>query len=126
MRTARARNWRIDDTCSVLRVQRIVRSDGVPYRREDSGNAIPDSSRFAPLGEALVRYPWRWLDFAWDKPHRRRWGRNRRSQKVRARNTRRETQRSYTGNRKGAGELSFFDRNSGRTEKEKRSEERRV
>src|SRR5713101_7862093 len=79
MRTAQARNWRIAGTRPVTPVRRIVRRDGVPCRREDSGNAIPDSSRFAPLGEARARYPWRVLVFAWDKPHRRRWGRNRRS-----------------------------------------------
>jgi len=35
----------------------------------------------------LARYPWRLLDFAWDKLHRRKWGQNRRSPKVRARKT---------------------------------------
>jgi hypothetical protein len=37
--------------------------------------------------------------------------------KVRARNTRRETQPSYSGKPKEPGELSFFDRNWGRNKR---------
>jgi len=59
------------------------------------------------LYRGAARYPWRLLDFAWDELHRQRWGQNRRSQ------------RSYIGKCKGIGGLYFFDRNSGRTKKEK-------
>jgi hypothetical protein len=62
----------------------------------------------------LVRYPWRLLDFAWDKRHRRRRDETGDSPKVRARNERRETQPSYSGKSKVAVELYFFDRNCGR------------
>jgi len=61
-----------------------------------------------------VRYPWRLLDFAWDKRHRRRRDETGDSPKVRARNERRETQPSYSGKSKVAVELYFFDRNCGR------------
>src|ERR1700730_9059761 len=118
MRTARERNLRIAGMCPVLQIPRIVRSDDVPCRREDTDNAIPGSSRFAPFREALARYPWR-LFF----PR----GTNRfagsRDQtgdpKCSARkNAERETRPSYTGKPKGTGGLSFFDRNCGRNKEE--------
>src|SRR5580704_11535981 len=62
MRTARARTLRIAGRFPDLRVRQTVRSDDVPCRREDSGNGIPGSSRFAPyigvgaLSVALARF----------------------------------------------------------------------
>lgn len=48
-----------------------------------------------------------------------RWGRNRRSLKVHARNTRHETRSSYIGEPMGAVELFFSDRNCGRGQRRK-------
>src|SRR5580704_272368 len=62
MQTARARTLRIAGRFPGLCVRRTVRSDDVPCRREDSGNGIPGSSRFAPyigvgaLSVALARF----------------------------------------------------------------------
>jgi hypothetical protein len=78
MRTEVARTLRIADSFPGLRARRIVRSGDVPWRREGTDNAIPDSSRFAP-SQRRWRATRGAYFFASDKSHRRRRGGNRRS-----------------------------------------------